>query len=339
MRFKLFANCIAVNGARRASICDLQRGSCHLIPNDLYEILTRFRERPLSEIKDAYGKAEWPVIDEYFAFLVENELGFWCDDPAAFPDLDLGWETHERVTNAIIDVDAGSHHDFAKILRELDELGCRALQLRFFRSVSPAELDQILAPSASGRLRSIEVLVRYSADWSTQAIEELCGKHPRILSFLVHAAPQSLAMRLVEDTVRVIFRTQAIESEAHCGEVNPSYFAINIQAFTEARQRNSCLNQKISVDRHGEIRNCPAMPATFGNHLDTSLHSVVIRRDFSEIWSVNKDQIEVCKDCEFRYICTDCRALIREPGNRYSKPSKCGYDPYTATWGEAASGK
>ena len=45
-------------------------------------------------------------------------------------------------------------------------------------------------------------------------------------------------------------------------------------------------------------------------------------------------KIHVCKDCEFRYICTDCRAYIEDPNDILSKPLKCGYNPYTAEWSE-----
>jgi hypothetical protein len=47
---------------------------------------------------------------------------------------------------------------------------------------------------------------------------------------------------------------------------------------------------------------------------------------------VRKDDIEVCKDCEFRYICTDCRIFKNDSNDIYSKPKKCNYDPYTNTW-------
>jgi hypothetical protein len=62
------------------------------------------------------------------------------------------------------------------------------------------------------------------------------------------------------------------------------------------------------------------------------LHSALAQRDFAALWSINKDQITVCKDCEFRYVCTDCRAYLLDAGDLYSKPSKCTYDPYTAEW-------
>ena len=56
--------------------------------------------------------------------------------------------------------------------------------------------------------------------------------------------------------------------------------------------------------------------------------------DFKKYWFINKDQIAVCKDCEFRYICTDCRAYIENPEDMYSKPLKCAYNPYTSEWEE-----
>jgi len=30
----------------------------------------------------------------------------------------------------------------------------------------------------------------------------------------------------------------------------------------------------------------------------------------------------------------DCRVYLEQPSNIYSKPLKCGYDPYSATWQE-----
>ncbi len=41
-----------------------------------------------------------------------------------------------------------------------------------------------------------------------------------------------------------------------------------------------------------------------------------------------------CDDCKFSYICTDCRAYLENPEDMYSKPLKCGYNPYTNEWEE-----
>ena len=76
------------------------------------------------------------------------------------------------------------------------------------------------------------------------------------------------------------------------------------------------------------------MTKSYGNIRDTTLKEAIEKEGFKDMWFIHKDQIDVCKDCEFRHICTDCRAYIQDPNNIYSKPAKCSYDPYTATWGE-----
>jgi hypothetical protein len=45
-----------------------------------------------------------------------------------------------------------------------------------------------------------------------------------------------------------------------------------------------------------------------------------------------KDQIDVCIDCEYRYICTDCRAFNNDLDTKPKKPEKCEYDQYTGNW-------
>ena len=142
--FSLFACCLPVQGARRSLVCDLQRQSFQFIPNGLYEILTEHAGKTAAGIKAAYDHEYDEEIDEYFEFLLGHEFGFWCADPERFPALDLTWEAPERITNAILDVDRRSDHDYAKIFRELDDLGCKALELRCFESVPLPELRRIL---------------------------------------------------------------------------------------------------------------------------------------------------------------------------------------------------
>jgi SPASM domain peptide maturase of grasp-with-spasm system len=344
--FALFACCVPVRGARRSVVCDLQRQSFRFIPNGLYEILTERRGKTVAEIKQAYDHEYDEEIDEYFDFLEREEFGFWCreGDAESFPRLDLGWEAPERITHAIVDVDERSDHDFAKILAELDDLGCKALELRFFRACGLGELRAILAAARYGRLRSIELLLGYGEELSAKALAELARDFPRVSGITVHSAPPAIAAsgavgprqaELGRQGVEIEYIPQVIDSHRCCGQIHPAYFVTNLEAFSEAQKHNSCLNRKISIDARGEIKNCPSLPRSFGNAREASLHSALAQRDFTALWSINKDQIAVCKDCEFRYICTDCRAYLSDPSDLYAKPSKCTYDPYTAEWRDA----
>lgn len=332
--FALFACCVPVRGARRSVVCDLQRQSFRFIPNGLYEILTEQCGKSVREIKDAYGREYDEEIDEYFELLEREELGFWCRDGDAerFPRLDLSWEAPERITNAIVDVDGDSDHDFARIFDELDDLGCKALELRFFRACGLGELRRILEAARHRRLRSIELLLGHCDELTDAALEQLAGDYPRVSGIAVHSAPQARQVELELQGVVVEHVTQVIDSHRCCGQIHPGYFVTNLETFSEAQKHNSCLNRKIAIDARGEIKNCPSLGRSFGNAREVSLHSAAAHRDFAALWSINKDQIAVCKDCEFRYICTDCRAYLTDPSDLYAKPSKCTYDPYTAEW-------
>lgn len=44
-----------------------------------------------------------------------------------------------------------------------------------------------------------------------------------------------------------------------------------------------------------------------------SLIKAIKAKGFKDLWAINKDKILVCQDCEFRYICTDCRAYLEMP--------------------------
>ncbi|HYW09455.1 MAG TPA: grasp-with-spasm system SPASM domain peptide maturase [Longimicrobium sp.] len=331
--FILFANCVPVRGARRSTICDLQRGRVHPIPNGLHEVVTAGRGRTMAELRAIYGAGAGEVLEEYFTFLVDNELGFWCNDPSAFPPLDLSWDHPGRVSNSIVDVGPESDHDFAALIGQLDELGCRALQLRVFAPWPLARLDAALACAAGSRLRSVEVIFPWSAEWTAQEMAELVFRHQRVSSMLVHSAPEGRLQEFRPGDTPVHYTEQVIDSHAHCGEVHPGYFAVTLGAFTEARSANSCLNRKISIDEHGEIRNCPSMPRSFGNAACVPLAAALEADGFREHWGVSKDQVSTCRDCEFRFVCTDCRAWLRDPADARSKPARCSYDPYTAAWG------
>lgn len=328
--FTLYACCIPVKGASRSTICDLQRCDYELIPNGLYDILTTHASKSVDAIKAAYDNEYDDIIDEYFAFLEEKEYGFWTDEPERFPELDLTWERPEYITNAIIDVSADSTHDFADLVDQLDDLRCKSLQLRFLDEVSLNRVKKVLSFTDDSRLRSVEVMMPYPDGAAQDDVVELSYAHPRLGRVTLHDAP-------VDDVSTVpglilIQRKQHVDAPSCCGQVHEGYFIAETETFAEAQEHNTCLNRKVSVDADGQIRNCPSLPMSYGDVNETSIHEAVMRRDFQELWEINKDQIDTCRDCEFRYICTDCRAFIDDEDDLYSKPSKCSYDPYTATW-------
>jgi len=194
-----------------------------------------------------------------------------------------------------------------------------------------------LEGSLYGPLRSIDVLLKWTPEHVPDSLRDLIRRHRRIQQVFIHSAPENRIYKEFVDSANLVYATQEITSHEHCGQVRPGYFTPGISFFLESLHFNSCLNRKVSVDARGEIRNCPSMAASFGNANATRIRSAVMDEKFRELWEVNKDQVEVCRDCEFRYICPDCRAWVRLSEEKFAKPSKCGYDPYTGIWHTSAT--
>jgi SPASM domain peptide maturase of grasp-with-spasm system len=329
--FKLFANCLPVKGARRSTICDLQKQRMRLIPNDLFYILTDLAGLPTTEIKRRFNGDCDEVIDNYFTMLTEEAYGFWCDEPELFPKLDLSWDRPEKITNAIIDVDRSSKHDYQSLISQLDELGCQALQIRAYDELTLADLEEILTHCERHRLRHLDLVIKFHPELTAEALNALCMDHQVISQIIVHSSPQKSRLKVNPFSIIINYCTFPV-TPSSCGMISPGFFSLTLEHFTEALNFNSCLNRKIGIGADGEIKACPAMKQSAGNAGHTKLKAVVNDPQLIQIGSITKDQIAVCRDCEFRYVCTDCRAYTQDANDLYSKPAKCTYDPYTSTW-------
>ncbi|MFD0999859.1 grasp-with-spasm system SPASM domain peptide maturase [Ohtaekwangia kribbensis] len=326
MKFKLYANCIPTKGAQRSTICDVQRGDIYLIPNALFDILSQHPNKSVDEVKGYYDESNAQVIDEYFSFLIDNELGFFCNNPENFPDIELAWESPEVITNAIVDIDSTSTYTIDKVLQELQDLGCKNIEFRIYNGYDLERLTGLLNKLEDSIFRYVSLLVRSHYSFSVENIKNLCTQFRRLQSVVVFGAEKDQT----EDDI--FYTTQNIESSNCCGVVSYKYFTPNLKMFSESRNFNSCLNRKVSIDVKGVIRNCPSMKEGYGDINYTELREVIRKPEFQKYWHITKDEIDICKVCEFRNVCTDCRAFTKEPPSLYSKPSKCSYDPYTTTW-------
>lgn len=339
----LYANCIMVNGHSKCIICDLQRSSYVYIPNDLYNILTFHKGKTIEEIKKINEHKYDDIIDEYFNLLITNEFVFLTDTPELFLELSMNWNEPFQITNAIVDIGKTPSYNVEHVLEDLSKIKCKFIQFRIYKKIQLLELESILKILERIKSNSIgvEFCISYNESFTETSIENLFQNYRRLNAIVFFSSKKKQGVQVIKNSVkRYILHLKAnLVSEKTCGVISKGFFAINIKTFTESQKFNSCLNRKISVDVNGEIKNCPSMPKSFGNINITPLQEVLARKDFKKYWDITKDQIDICKDCEFRYICTDCRAYternhIDNEGLDLSKPLKCGYNPYTNEWAE-----
>ena len=140
------------------------------------------------------------------------------------------------------------------------------------------------------------------------------------------------------DTVRKVRHSEQLSHAATDAGIiaerlmsKPS-FCTSYNGFEINSHWNSCWFGKCSISAIGDVMPCIfARDKKCGNIRADSFD--IIKKNLLSFWEVNKEKVEVCKDCEFRYACDDCRPLAEgETGNLYAKYPRCLYNPYEAQW-------
>jgi SPASM domain peptide maturase of grasp-with-spasm system len=336
----LISDCVPVRGHAVSAIYDLTRGKISTFPSAYFPFFELFRKHRLHELRDMLSEEDRAGFSDFMAFLVGNEYVHMVEDLSAFPERSSAWETPCVIHNAVIDVDA-RHHDYQKLVAELDALGCQHLQLRGYSTLfGVAELAVVARLCHGTSIQTLQAIVVHEPALTDDDYAAVVMSNHLIKGLTVHSANED---RVVEVNwgaralmaVAISFRTRKLESHFDCGTIIATeLLAPSTRTFNELHHFNGCLNRKASVDVNGHIRNCPAMAKSFGHHRHVGLAKIAADVAFQKAWRARKDDIEVCRDCPYRYACTDCRAFLEDPEADDSKPLKCGYDPYTNTWSD-----
>ena len=184
---------------------------------------------------------------------------------------------------------------------------------------------------SSDKIHSIEITTKYYEDFDPIIYKKIKTKYLKLQSLIFYGAPVDKLLHATyvnnNAMMMVVLSKDIIRSEKDCGKISQDYFVTNrLNFILENINYNNCLNKKISVDKYCYIRNCPSMLEDFGNIDSTSLKSVIGNIRFTKFWNLKKDDISVCKDCEFKYVCSDCRAYTVD-NELLGKPEKCEYSP------------
>lgn len=341
MFLKLFNSVKITKGAKNSIIFDANNGFLRLIPNTFFDLLSN-EMRNYSRLKKKLDNDTLEVLDEYLNFITDNNLGFIVYSKKkllSFQGVSNFNETLSNCDYLILDVN-NSNILNDNLIQQICTLNIKYLQFRFLDKVEVDEIIKVISIIEifnDSNINEISIVVKYNTKLLFFIKENYFKISNKFLHFVLHSSNEQDFQIL--DHVYLTFINNTIGIPLGCGVINLKNVNLNRIFYLEAQQHNSCLNKKISIDSEGNIRNCPSMPQSFGNIKDTTLEEALSHPDFKKYWNLTKDTIEVCKDCEFRYICTDCRAYTErthenKEGLDISKPLKCGYNPYTGEWEE-----
>ena len=336
--FNLFSNIMITKGATRILISDLQRNRSEIYPLELYTLIDELKICSIENLLMNYDHESEEIIQEYLDILLEREYGFitensWADN---FPPLSYEYRDYTTISNIFIELD--NLKILYKIRHSIENLNSRHLIIFTKNKMTYDEILEIDLLFGAGPLENIDIYLPYHNQINSYLFDKLNEKVSRISNLIVYSSP-SLSFKIKNKLRFTVTFTKEDLKISSCGKVDMKYFNTNLPKVSEAVNHNSCLHKKIGIDKDGHIKNCPLMQESFGDIQNTSLEEALAQPGFRKYWNITKDSIEGCKDCEFRHICTDCRAYTERthytPENLdISKPLKCGYNPYTNEWKE-----
>ncbi|UHO37508.1 grasp-with-spasm system SPASM domain peptide maturase [Chryseobacterium capnotolerans] len=336
--FNLFSTIFITKGANRILVSDLQRNTSELYPLELYDLLEELKKNSIEEILEMYDQNSKDIVQEYLEILSEREYGFITenDHDRNFPPLSYEYREANKINDLFIEI---ADISLLKRLRSsVEQLEIRHMVIYSAKPLSVEEFINIDHTFTLSVLAGIEIISPFHQEIDQIFLQEIHNETERIYNLLFYHCPQKRSRVKNEFRFSVNFVKEHIKISS-CGKVDLKYFNTNLPKVLEAVNHNSCLHKKIGIDKDGHIKNCPLMQESFGNIQNTSLEEALAQPGFRKYWNITKDSIEGCKDCEFRHICTDCRAYTER--SHYSaenldlsKPLKCGYNPYTNEWKE-----
>lgn len=339
----LLSTCYYVTGFKRSILIDYAHDCLYYIDNSYCEILDLLKNNPIDTIRNQMDDDDsLQNFHEFLHFLLSHDMAILTYDKESFPALseDLNDEDIDIIDAIVCLGEYNDTNNHKRICEELKKVRCRNLQIRqevfntFF-------LKSFLDIATNMGFFYIELHTNYNRDTPLLEIREMIESYASLQNIYLYGSETNKEIE-VSNSVKgyvpiplgkITFLKENLNNGKCCGKIcigNMDFSGRWVNSLL--KRKNGCLYKKICIDTDGNIKNCPSMKYSYGNIRETAIKDVIQNPEFTKYWNITKDSIEVCKECEFRYNCTDCRAFLKDPRDLYSKPQKCFYNPYLGKW-------
>ncbi len=341
----LLSTCQVTKGSNRNILIDYAHDSVYEIGNDHVQLLHKLRETPIlnvsEQIEDDESKG---YFEEFISFLISQEMAVVTPHPENFPEISKSLHNDSlKIIDSILEVAPDSSLDgIEKFCREISELGCQEIVVWFVsESITMEIIDAVFDILTKYDFSYIEAHCTYNGVMKNREIVwSFVENHASLKRVYLYSAEKKERVDVVNifsdlapmSLGEFITVEQNFNDGNCCGQIHfesldfSGYWVTNMLL-----KKNGCLYKKVSLKKDGTIVNCPCLDVAYGNIRDTTVENVIQKKTFKRWGEIKKDDIHVCKECEYRYNCTDCRAF-RLTDDIFSKPSKCKYNPRLSSW-------
>jgi len=317
---KLYQDCVLVKGFTRSLLYDLSNNCIYNVPSDCIMTLESLNNGLILE--DSHMK------NEFICSLLKNEIIFKTSIPFSFPAINTIYSDNHIVETLIIN---WSNINFKKleknILPKLLDFIC-ITNIEYLFIVVDNQIDvllNLLDYLVDSPIRCIEICI--SSALKKEA-KDLLEKLNRIKRIFVTNCDTDKIEQIYSDSY-VIYTSESINFEGVSPIITQNNFIINRLNYIESQSKNLFYNKKLFFNDEYILSIFPNSEESF-KFCDLSNEEIVtkILQSF-DLWDIKKDNVVICKDCEYRYMCNDPRNnfTTNEDGLIVFK-DLCSFNPY-----------
>ncbi len=139
---------------------------------------------------------------------------------------------------------------------------------------------------------------------------------------------------LLRNDNRAIRKDKDFRACEEHSRVNGHFQPVDDSTIRFNKHYNSCWGTSIAFTADGKIRPCIHSQIVIDSQAKIALENVeALIEQMNPYWRLTKDKVNKCLDCEFRYICFDCREIAwRQNGDILAPNPACTYNPFTGHW-------
>jgi len=322
---RLYPNCIPVIGSKNIIFHDMERQAFKRFPKtDFFDNTIALK---IFDIDEVNGKG-LEILNAH-QFLMTSEES---EDTQLRTTAFYKWKHPSKITNAIIELSSGNElicpFAFSKLMQHLDILLCKHVVLKIKSFISCNRLKEIMDVVHMSEIHSFQLVVPYELEYDTDDLGTFIMQQPKLKYMLFENAPDE------KNLENKIFFVKAVLKPGN--KKHPHQFHTNVFLFAEAQYHHAYFNRKLFIGEKGEIKNAPECEEIHGWIQTISeshqLELLIKTPAFQKLWFVNKERCEVCRDCEYRYMCLDNRVPYQHENGYWYHQQACNYDPYEGEW-------
>ncbi len=355
--FTLNSYVFLIEGKKRGALYDLHQGVIYPLPESAKYVMSMCeRHIPIKAIlEEISAEEDRQMALEYMDKIEQYDFGKYRNSVDGYTKTHLNlspWEERELMALAVelplapgedkvtvsqlldvikeakvscrlshvnvipsVDIDSQNVHRFMSFLEKLKELQVQNIEIYLLISEPQETLFEYFVENKDSIKITMEER-RITGDIKSKIVDVLLSRGVRVDS------NEGLALKVGRLSPEVLKRH----------EVSSHIFSTGYGIFRKLRVHDVNAN-RLYLDKEGIVYPCiHDTGIKLGNIHDKSIRDIVYSKEVNQLWTLTKDHIEKCKDCEYRYACMNTRTFRQSLEDRTSAPANCPYDPIEGKW-------